>query len=357
MRKIMRKVKSQWMVVGLSALAMVGVGIGVAAAEGTPNTEATISAVEPPRSGGSDVINSWVANNVDEIEAEINQQQDSNHEDYEIQWGDTLWGISQVTGIPISQLALMNNIADPDVIYSGDALDGILSSYRNSVKNRASGETIISYEETAPYKDENGSLDGKENVEKQIENKATEAIIEKPVVNESPTEAPLVNGSEAANVTTTKIEEAVIVPCETVYIEDETLNIGEEAVTQVGLAGSKTNTYTVTFTNGIETNRALSSTEITTAPVNEIIAIGTKMMPVVTMKTEQNTEAIAYVTETQEDASLLVGETKVIQPGVAGSKTNTYIVSYTDGIETNRELSNTETTTAPINEIVAIGTK
>ncbi|WP_161525854.1 G5 domain-containing protein, partial [Trichococcus alkaliphilus] len=357
MRKIMRKVKSQWIAVGLSALAMVGSGIGITAAEATTVASETTSTVENARSGRADLTDSWVAYNVDEIEAEIDQQQDSHREDYEIQWGDTLWGISQATGIPISQLALMNNVSNPDLIYSGSTLGGIVSGYRVAVKNRVSVDPLNSYEKVAPYKYENESRDEKENDKEKIVNKGTEVIIAKPVVNESPTKHPVASNSEVAAVKKTTIKEAVTTPFETVYVEDATLNIGEKIVTQVGVDGLKTNTYTVTFIKGIEKKRKLSNTEITTEPINQVIAVGTKEMPIVTTKTEQSTEAIPYETATQEDASLLVGETKVIQPGVDGSKTNTYNVTLTDGVETNRELSNTEITIAPVNEIVAIGTK
>lgn len=42
---------------------------------------------------------------------------------YQVRAGDTLWGISHRTGVPVSDLAARNHIADPDRIYAGQQLD------------------------------------------------------------------------------------------------------------------------------------------------------------------------------------------------------------------------------------------
>ena len=51
----------------------------------------------------------------------INPQQ-LDGQQYVIQWGDTLWGISQATGISIEKLAYDNNIQNIDLIFAGDVL-------------------------------------------------------------------------------------------------------------------------------------------------------------------------------------------------------------------------------------------
>lgn len=38
-------------------------------------------------------------------------------------WGDTLWDISQATGISVERLAEYNSIENPDLIYAGDPLN------------------------------------------------------------------------------------------------------------------------------------------------------------------------------------------------------------------------------------------
>ncbi|MBF8969774.1 MULTISPECIES: LysM domain-containing protein [unclassified Streptococcus] len=57
---------------------------------------------------------------VDESGSVVDAGQDG--QIYVIQWGDTLWGISQATGISIAKLAYDNNIQNVDLIYAGDTL-------------------------------------------------------------------------------------------------------------------------------------------------------------------------------------------------------------------------------------------
>ena len=51
----------------------------------------------------------------------INAQQ-LDGQQYVIKWGDTLWGISQATGISIEKLAYDNNIQNIDLIFADDVL-------------------------------------------------------------------------------------------------------------------------------------------------------------------------------------------------------------------------------------------
>ncbi|MGT2650588.1 LysM peptidoglycan-binding domain-containing protein [Streptococcus troglodytae] len=71
-------------------------------------------------------ITNWVASTPEQINHNIlSQNINVNHlngERYIIQWGDTLWGISQATGISIQKLAYDNNITNVDLIYAGDIL-------------------------------------------------------------------------------------------------------------------------------------------------------------------------------------------------------------------------------------------
>ena len=153
----------------------------------------------------------------------------------------------------------------------------------------------------------------------------------------------------------TKTEQSTeAIPYETLTQEDASLLVGETKVIQPGVNGSKTNSYTITFTDGIETDRELSNTEITTAPINEIIATGTK---VVETKVETATEnVLAFETIKQEDNTIPTGETQVVQAGSEGYDTVTYEVTYTNGVETNRVEVN-RNTISPVEEIITVGTK
>lgn len=79
-------------------------------------------------------ITNWVANTSQQISSNIASQHiDTNNlngDKYVIQWGDTLSGISEATGISVAKLAYDNNIANIDLIYAGDTLildrDGVV---------------------------------------------------------------------------------------------------------------------------------------------------------------------------------------------------------------------------------------
>lgn len=71
-------------------------------------------------------ITNWVANTSQEISNNLSSQHiDVNNlhgDQYVIQWGDTLSGISNATGISVAKLAYDNHIQNIDLIYAGDVL-------------------------------------------------------------------------------------------------------------------------------------------------------------------------------------------------------------------------------------------
>ena len=71
----------------------------------------------------------------------------------------------------------------------------------------------------------------------------------------------------------------------------------------------------------------------------------------------ENTDPIPHGIEKIDDPTLPIGETKVIQAGLDGSRKYTYAATFIDGVETKRELVRTTTITAPINEIIRVGTQ
>ncbi|WP_186821516.1 G5 domain-containing protein, partial [Streptococcus sp. HMSC074B11] len=147
--------------------------------------------------------------------------------------------------------------------------------------------------------------------------------------------------------------------------EDPDLLKGETRVVRAGVVGERTILTEVTTVDGKET-RKLVSNEITTAPVPEIIAVGTKVdstsipsggtssLVEVKPELEVTTEAVAYDTIHQEDPDLLKGQTRIIQAGLSGERTILTEVTKVDGKETRKVVSN-EVTTTPVTEIIAVG--
>ena len=66
---------------------------------------------------------------------------------------------------------------------------------------------------------------------------------------------------------------------ETVYIEDDTMLEGESEVTQEGKAGSRNAMYSEKWVNGVLISGALESSVDVEAPVERVVAVGTKLQP------------------------------------------------------------------------------
>lgn len=97
--------------------------------------------------------------------------------------------------------------------------------------------------------------------------------------------APTVTSAEAAAstptpaVTTKIVTKTKRIPFKTVEREDPELDVGRTELIQVGEPGTRSLTYEITLTDGVETSRVLVEKEVTKQPVNKIIAIGTYEPP------------------------------------------------------------------------------
>lgn len=111
MRKFVgEKMKKRWLVAATST-ALIGAGGFFPLSE-----PATVHAEES--------ATEWSANTVGEVAQQMQAQNAQETIEYQIHWGDTLWALSQVTGVSVSELAAENNISNPDLIYAGDFLYG-----------------------------------------------------------------------------------------------------------------------------------------------------------------------------------------------------------------------------------------
>jgi uncharacterized protein YabE (DUF348 family) len=76
--------------------------------------------------------------------------------------------------------------------------------------------------------------------------------------------------------------ETTPIPHGRVETDDPNAYKGDETVTQKGVDGVQTTTYRVTTTDGVETGRQQLSTAVTQAPVDELVAVGSKVRPAAT---------------------------------------------------------------------------
>lgn len=81
------------------------------------------------------------------------------------------------------------------------------------------------------------------------------------------------------DVTTTSEE-----PFTSSTVDDPTQYTGKRTVTTAGVVGVRTIVDRVTTVDGVETARDHVSNDVTTAPVNEVVAVGTKVKPVAAPK-------------------------------------------------------------------------
>lgn len=77
-------------------------------------------------------------------------------------------------------------------------------------------------------------------------------------------------------ITTQTDTETKPIPFKKVTVDDPIMDKGTSKVTQIGVDGVETITYTVTLTDGVETGRVMASDEVTTQDVSEITSVGTK---------------------------------------------------------------------------------
>lgn len=111
---------------------------------------------------------------------------------------------------------------------------------------------------------------------------ATIATLATAAIVEAPKPAPTVDPPPQVQsaVVEQKIETSTeAISFTTTEVSDPNSNLGVLSTQTEGVDGVKTKTWNVTYTDGIETNRVLTGEEITTAPINKVIARGTYVAP------------------------------------------------------------------------------
>lgn len=78
--------------------------------------------------------------------------------------------------------------------------------------------------------------------------------------------------------------------------------------------------------------------------------------PIVTKKLVSESQAVPFQSTTVDDPTLAQGTSSITTPGVDGTETKTYLVTYTDGVETDRVLQSDVVTTPPVTQVTTDGT-
>lgn len=79
--------------------------------------------------------------------------------------------------------------------------------------------------------------------------------------------------------------------------------------------------------------------------------------PEITTAEEEVPETISYTSRTEDDPKLLEGEERIVNEGKDGQKILRYLVTYTDGKETSRELLSEQIAVEPQERVVRVGTR
>ncbi|HEM4053111.1 TPA: G5 domain-containing protein [Streptococcus suis] len=173
------------------------------------------------------------------------------------------------------------------------------------------------------------------------------------VPNNAPTfEVPVIQLTEEI------ISNVESIPYPTQEIIDSNLPEGTRQVVQVGQYGTRTTDTKLTYADGILIKSEILS-DVTSQPISEIIAIGTKIQEQdkITTEVENTVIDIQFDTEYVDDPSLPLGQEQVQSNGVLGQKTVTTTYTLVNGVRQANPTVTEEITKQPISQIVARGTK
>lgn len=198
-------------------------------------------------------------------------------------------------------------------------------------------------------------VDGERTIVEEITYTEGEAPIRK-VVSNTVTKQPITRIIEKGTRLTeikfeTRTEKVVF---ETIYKDNNNLDIGTEKVVTAGIDGIRTIVESVTYVNGKETNRVISSSNITTDPITRVIERGTKLTEV---KTETRNEVLPFETSYIYNPDLKVGIENIVTEGVNGIVSITEEVTYVNGVVQSRKITTEVVSAEPINEVIEHGSK
>lgn len=136
---------------------------------------------------------------------------------------------------------------------------------------------------------------------------------------------------------------------ETTDIEDCNLDKGKILTKQRGKDGTKEIRERVTYSGDKEISRELISEKVISKPVDEVLVYGGREVFLETIE-----EPIPFQTIRREDASLQLGEIRVISPGMPGQQRVSYEVTYKCGMPAEKKpVAAPEILVKAVDEIIA----
>jgi hypothetical protein len=100
-----------------------------------------------------------------------------------------------------------------------------------------------------------------------------------PTHTAAPKSTPTPTPTPTPVVSTKDVVETVRIPFGSTTVQSATLAEGTSSVTTPGVDGVDTKTYSVTYSDGVETGRVLQSDLVTTQPVTQVTTVGTYVAP------------------------------------------------------------------------------
>ncbi|HFU4451349.1 TPA: ZmpA/ZmpB/ZmpC family metallo-endopeptidase [Streptococcus suis] len=172
-----------------------------------------------------------------------------------------------------------------------------------------------------------------------------------------PDTAPSQEEKPSISLTENILSNTEAIPFETQVIYDDTLAEGTRNVDQVGKAGVQTTVIKNFYADGVLIKSEQVSSSVTTSPVTEIVRVGTKKADTVTTETETSAKVIPFEVSYQDDATLPVGEEKIITAGQNGKATVTTTYTLINGVRQPNPTVTENVTSQPVTQVVARGTK
>lgn len=141
------------------------------------------------------------------------------------------------------------------------------------------------------------------------------------------------------------------------YIADSELDAGVEVVVTEGVKGRREVTRTITVDNNQEIINESTVSENIIEPIDKVIKVGTKVEEVVSVIEESVDNTIDFETIYRDAEDLPLGEERIIQEGVQGIERITYSVTYVNGVESTRVITNRELIQESQALIIEVGTQ